>query len=75
MNTDGSHQVKITDNKGNDSRPIWSPDEKQIVFSSDKDSTDKYITNEEIYRILTDSSNQVRLTDNPAYDTCTDWKH
>jgi len=39
MNADGSDQVQLTQDVGNDSFPTWSPDSEQIVFVSDRHGT------------------------------------
>ncbi len=36
MNADGTNQVRLTDNHGADSHPVWSPDGKKIAFVSQK---------------------------------------
>ena len=37
MDTDGSDQVRLTNNRGIDVSPVWSPTSEQILFSSDRD--------------------------------------
>ncbi len=37
LNSDGTVQVKLTDNKWRDSNPKWSPDGSKIAFLSDRD--------------------------------------
>ena len=74
MNADGTNQVNLTNNPGNDSMPAWSPDGKHIAFCSDRDRTGDTDLNTEIYRMQADGSNQVRLTNNPAQDMSPNWK-
>jgi dipeptidyl aminopeptidase/acylaminoacyl peptidase len=67
MNADGSNQVNLTNNAGNDFNPAFSPDGSKIAFASDRDG------NQEIYVMNADGSNQVNLTNaagddfNPAF--------
>ena len=57
MNPDGSAQTRLTNNTDDDTRPIWSPDGKNILFISDRDSN----TNA-LYAMNADGSEQVRLS-------------
>lgn len=44
MNPDGSNQVRLTNNRGVDVSPVWSPTSEQILFSSDRDGVrDLYV--------------------------------
>lgn len=36
MNPDGSNQVRLTNNQGDDFSPVWSPTHEQILFVSDR---------------------------------------
>ncbi len=67
MDSDGSNQVKLTNNPAFDWHPDWSPDGTKIVFHSNR------IGNEEIYVMDADGSNLVNLTNNPAFDVDPDW--
>jgi len=67
MNSDGSGQINITHNPGDDWDPSWSPDGKKIVFQSWRDG------NAEIYVMNADGSNQLKLTNDPAEDSHPDW--
>lgn len=62
MDSDGSHQIRLTDNAVNGFAPKFSPDGSQIVFGSNRDG------NDEIYVMNADGSNQTRLTNNLASD-------
>ncbi|MDP7551421.1 MAG: hypothetical protein QF896_09580, partial [Acidimicrobiales bacterium] len=37
MNADGTGVTQLTDNDGRDGFPVWSPNGKQIAFSSNRD--------------------------------------
>ena len=45
MNADGSDVRRLTSNEANDSVPIWSPDGKQIAFTSSRESGSAYVVN------------------------------
>ena len=53
----------LTDRRGDDESPAWSPDGKHIAFVSNRDG------NENIYVIDSDGKNDKRLTDLPDDDT------
>ena len=63
MNADGSRQRKLTDNQTTDGGPGWSPDGKQIAFSSNRDGTFQiYVMNADgsnVQRLTTDNSNDI----------------
>ena len=67
MNSDGSNQVRLTNNPFFDSSPSWSPDNKKIAFASNRDG------NYEIYVMNADGSNPTRLTNNPFGDFGPSW--
>lgn len=67
MNSDGSAQMKLTENSKADGHPDFSPDGKKIVFASFKDG------NEEIYTINTDGTGLKRLTEDPSSDNDPDF--
>jgi TolB protein len=64
MNADGSSVTQLTDSPGTASnwRPRFSPDGRQIAFTSDRDG------NREIYVMNADGSSEVNQTNNPALD-------
>jgi Tol biopolymer transport system component len=57
MNPDGSAQTRMTNNTANDTRPVWSPDGKKILFISDRDSNI-----DALYAMNADGTEQVRLS-------------
>ena len=74
MDIDGKNQHRLTNNRGNDWSPSWSPDGKQIAFQSDRDG---HVVNgrpsPEIYMMDTDGRNPQNLTNNPANDRSPSW--
>jgi len=68
MNADGSSKTNVTNSLASfEGNPAWSPDDKKIAFTSDRDG------NQEIYVMNADGSNQVRLTFNDVYDQQPSW--
>lgn len=59
MATDGTGQVRLTDDPASDGAPAWSPDGTRIAFHSDRAG------DIDIYLMDADGSGQERLTDNP----------
>ena len=41
MNSDGSEQARITNGTSSEWNPIWSPNGRQIIYESDKDTSDQ----------------------------------
>ncbi|MGB9872617.1 MAG: VWA domain-containing protein [Anaerolineae bacterium] len=62
MNSDGSHQLRITNNECADWHPSWTPDGKRILFSTDCRG------NRDIYSMNPDGSDWRRLTTAPESD-------
>ena len=66
MNSDGSNQVRLTNNPSDDLYPSWSPDRSKIAFDSKRDG------NEEIYSMNADGTLK-RLTNNTYDDFSPSW--
>ncbi|MBU0494342.1 MAG: MBL fold metallo-hydrolase [Chloroflexi bacterium] len=67
INADGSNERRLTNDKGRDFAPAWSPDGTQITFASSRDG------NDEIYTMGADGSNPRRLTQDSASDGFSTW--
>ena len=70
MNADGGNEERLTDNRKNDLRSVWSPDGKRIVFESDRKGD---FENFDIYVMDTDGGNQQKLTNHRAWDSSPSW--
>lgn len=67
MNTDGSGITSLSNSRGDDRDPTWSPDGKYIVFTSERDG------NTEIYVMNADGSGQTRVTYSPENEHHPQW--
>ena len=66
VSANGGRAMQITTNPAHDTRPVWSPDGKQLAFASDRlGSMDIYIVNKDggvPTRLTTHSGNETPLT-------------
>ncbi len=67
MDTGGQNLRNLTNNRADDTQPVWSPDGKHVAFISDRDG------NSEIYVMDADGQNLRNLTNNRADDTQPAW--
>lgn len=67
MDADGGNQRNLTNDRGSDYTPRWSPDGTQIVFGSDRSG------DPELYVMDADGNNLRRLTDSPGVDRSPAW--
>jgi Tol biopolymer transport system component len=68
MNSDSSNLVRLTNNTAYDGDITWSPDNKRVAFTSNRDG------NLEIYAINIDGTNLLRLTRNSVNDYSPSWQ-
>ena len=67
MSKNGRGILQLTDNPTMDTRPAWSPDNKQIAFTSNRDG------NYDIYVIDADGTNERQVTTNTEKDDFAIW--
>lgn len=65
---DGTNQQRLTFTRALDEVPSWTPDSRQIVYSTDRDGEPQN-GNYEIYIMNVDGSHKRRLTDAPGADS------
>jgi len=65
---DGSMLTQLSHDGYHDASPSWSPDGKQIVFTSDRDG------HLQIYVMNADGTSQVRLVESPTNDSQPAWR-
>ncbi len=68
MTADGKNVRNLTNHKSLDFWSSWSPDGKQIVFTSDRDNK-----NREIYTMNSNGSNIYRVTNNDLFEEVPTW--
>ena len=59
--------TRLTNEPGNDTHPVWSPNGNRIAFTTNRDG------NNEIYVMNADGTGPVNLTNNPASDRYPTW--
>ena len=59
--------TRLTNDKGNDYAPVWSPDGSTIAFRSDQNGQS------DLYTVKTDGTDLTDLTNNPADDWSPSW--
>jgi TolB protein len=68
----GEHAKRLTNSKANDTSPAWSPDGKQIVFSSDRSNPQDHEI--ELYVMPASGGHPKRVTRNEVWDLDPDWR-
>ena len=76
MDTDGGNQRRLTNNRGRDFSPSWSPNGKRIAFMSDRDGhvhAKHGWSTYEIYVMDADGGNQQNITNDRNDDRNPSW--
>jgi Tol biopolymer transport system component len=76
IDPDGTGRVRLTASEGIDIEPAWSPDGRQVAFTSARagsDPTCQSTCNLDVYVMNADGSRVQRLTDDPARDREPAW--
>jgi TolB protein len=68
----GDHARRLTESQANDTSPAWSPDGKQIIFSSDRSNPQDHEL--ELYVMPARGGAPKRLTQNDVWDLDPDWR-
>jgi WD40-like Beta Propeller Repeat len=68
MPADGGDRTPLTTHAGFDGFPVWSPDGRQLAFTSGRDD------NGEIYTMRADGSHERNQTRDAALDIAPDWQ-
>ena len=68
----GEHAKRLTKSQANDTSPAWSPDGKQIIFSSDRSNPPDHEI--ELYVMPATGGAPKRLTRNDVWDLDPDWR-
>ncbi len=74
MNADGSNQMRLTNQLGNDDSPAWSSDGLKIVFRSDRER-DCCDPTAQVWIMDSNGGNQVDLSNNGVGDFSPSWGH
>lgn len=74
MNADGSNPINLTQSPERpDGVSSWSPNGKQIAFSSGELFNDNILINSDIFVMDPDGANPINLTNHDALDQTPDW--
>lgn len=69
MESDGSNPTQLSTGDHRDRYPVWTPDGKRIVYSSDQALNEEGLPNFDLWIMNSDGSGKTQLTVNGSYDT------
>ena len=67
MNSDGTNEIRLTNDSYDDYKPSWSPDGTKIVFTSEKDGLPQINT------MNSDGTDQINISNNNVEDSNPSW--
>ncbi|MBN1936988.1 MAG: PD40 domain-containing protein [Anaerolineae bacterium] len=67
LDSSTKRRLRLTETGSNERTPKWSPDDRRILFTSERDG------NREVYIMNADGSGSVNLTQHPAHDWQPTW--